>query len=192
MSYIIVIIILIIIFVVIKHYHDNMTYILSDIDNQSYLVNDTEDKQYVANLLAQLKKRIDILNNHLYNNIKTYPDYEEYIKQLHDKLDDCVITENSSDNEYTSYSVNKGEQLVFCVHSKKHPYDIHDINLMMYVVLHELSHVACPYYDNHGPLFKKIFSFLTIEAMKLNLYTKIDFSNNYQEYCGITITNSII
>ena len=63
---------------------------------------------------------------------------------------------------------------------------------MMYVVLHEISHVACPIYDNHGPLFKKIFGFLTNEGIKLNIYTNIDFKNKPVEYCGMTINESII
>lgn len=62
----------------------------------------------------------------------------------------------------------------------------------MYVVLHEISHVACPIYDNHGPLFKKIFAFLTKEAVKLNLYEIIDFNTNPKIYCGMKITDSII
>jgi predicted metal-dependent hydrolase len=62
----------------------------------------------------------------------------------------------------------------------------------MYVVLHEISHVACPIYDNHGPLFKKIFGFLTKIAINLGLYTKINFNENHTEYCGLMITDSII
>ena len=63
---------------------------------------------------------------------------------------------------------------------------------MMYVVLHEISHVACPIYDNHGPLFKEIFAFITNIAIKINIYKKIDFMQNPEEYCGLTITDSIV
>jgi hypothetical protein len=69
---------------------------------------------------------------------------------------------------------------------------LHDINLMMYVVLHEISHVACPVYDNHGPLFKKIFAFITNAAIKIGLYTKINFGTQPEEYCGLMITDSIV
>jgi len=189
---IVVILIIIIIFAIFKYHNNNMVYVLSDIDNKYYLVRNSTDKQYVANLLARICDRITILTNHLYNNKDNYPDYKEYIDLLHEKLHNCVIIENSSDSEYTSYSVNKGEQLVFCVHSRKYSHDIHDINLMMYVVLHEISHIACPIYDNHGPLFKKIFAFITDQAIGQNLYTKIDFTNFPTEYCGMTISSSIV
>jgi hypothetical protein len=62
----------------------------------------------------------------------------------------------------------------------------------MYVVLHEISHVACPIYDNHGPLFREIFSFITTTAVNMGLYKKIDFATNNTEYCGLNITDSII
>jgi hypothetical protein len=168
-----------------------MVYVQSQVDKKYYLVKDTKEKQTVANLLAQLCERINTLNNYLYLNQDKFPDYKEYIERLHDKIKDCDIIENGNDKEYTSYSVNKGEQLVFCVRSRK-THDLHDINLMMYVTLHELSHIACPIYDNHGPLFKRIFIFLTEQAINLNLYTKLDFSQNPTEYCGLMIADSIV
>jgi predicted metal-dependent hydrolase len=62
----------------------------------------------------------------------------------------------------------------------------------MYVVLHEISHVACPVYDNHGPLFQKIFNFIATRAIELKIYEKIDFRNKPEIYCGLPITDSIV
>jgi len=81
--------------------------------------------------------------------------------------------------------------LVFCLRSKNNKMKLHDINLMMYVVLHEISHIACPEYG-HTDLFKKIFSFLTNVAINIGIYKRIDFKINPSEYCGLTITNSIV
>jgi hypothetical protein len=61
----------------------------------------------------------------------------------------------------------------------------------MYVALHEISHIACPEYG-HGPLFKKIFGFITQVAIELNIYVHVDFNKSPEEYCGIYITESII
>lgn len=69
--------------------------------------------------------------------------------------------------------------------------NIHEFNLVMYVLLHEISHVACPEYD-HTPLFKKIFRFICQEAIDVGLYEKIDFVNTPKEYCGMGINESII
>jgi hypothetical protein len=75
---------------------------------------------------------------------------------------------------------------------RKLPNSLYDINLMMYVVLHEISHVACPIYDNHGPLFRKIFNFLTLNGINIGIYQKIDFKNYPVDYCGLMITDSIV
>lgn len=167
-------------------------YVKSNIDNNMYLVRDLEDKQDAADMLAKLRKRMDILVLHLYENKnKTYKDYKKYIKQLKRRLKSSEIAESSEDSVYTSYSVNKGEEVVFCLRSKKVKNKMHDINLMMYVVLHELAHVATPEYG-HTALFKKNFAFLTNTAIDLNIYTKIEFTEKPKEYCGLTITDSIV
>ena len=116
-----------------------------------------------------------------------------YIEQLHSKIYDSVIIESGNDAQYTSYSVNKGQQLVFCIRSRDlHRKDtMHSLNLIMYVVLHEMAHVACPEYG-HTPLFKQIFEFLTLTAIERNLYVKINFKSNPEEYCGLQITETIV
>ena len=61
----------------------------------------------------------------------------------------------------------------------------------MYVALHEISHLACKEIG-HTQLFKDIFEFIVIQAIEINLYKKIDFEENPTEYCGMTLTSSII
>lgn len=169
----------------------NQVYVKSDIDNSLYLVRDVPDKYHAANMLAKIKQNIRKIIDYTHKNIDKYKDYKDYITQMKNKLIEINIIESSEDSIYTSYSVNKGEQIVFCLRTKRTKNEIHDLNLMMYVVLHELAHVACPEFG-HTPLFKKIFAFLCQVAIDLGLYYKIDFNNNPTEYCGLTITDSII
>ncbi len=171
-----------------------MTYVVSNIDNKYYLVRNEKDKQQASNILARLKENIIKLSIYLHNNrnMDVNKEYIEYIDRLYEKAPSIYIVESTQDSIYTSYSINKGEQIVFCLRSRKDVNQLHDINLMMYVVLHEISHVACPVYDNHGPLFKKIFAFITINAISMSLYKKIDFANESKEYCGLIINESII
>ena len=68
---------------------------------------------------------------------------------------------------------------------------MHDLNLVMYVALHEIAHVGCPVFG-HGPLFKRIFAFFTIIAIKQGLYQRIDFRRYPTEYCGLIISDSIV
>jgi predicted metal-dependent hydrolase len=172
----------------------DMTYVKSNIDNQYYLVRNESDKQEAANTLAKIRQHILTLSQDMYENRnkKEYLSYKEYIERLYEQAPKIIIVESTKDSKYTSYSVNKGEQIVFCLRKRLLPNNLHDINLMMYVVLHEISHVACPIYDNHGPLFRKIFNFITIYAIKLGIYEKINFREDPVDYCGLLITDSIV
>jgi hypothetical protein len=153
------------------------------------------DKNQSADMLAQIRQNILTINKYLIENKDKYKDMEPYIIQLNDKLKDkeIVIQEGADDGIYTSYSVNKGEELVFCLRSRnsKNKDKLHDLNLLMYVVLHEVAHIACPEFG-HTELFKKIFSFLTTKAIELGIYKKINFREKNEEYCGMMITDSII
>lgn len=171
-----------------------MIYVKSDIDNLYYLVRDVSDKQHASNTMARIRENIIRLSDYLWTNRsdEKNKDYVDNIDRLHAYAKNIVLVESTQDSIYTSYSVNKGEQIVFCLRSRKGLNNLHNINLMMYVVLHEISHVACPIYDNHGPLFKKIFAFITNNAISVGLYQKIDFGSSPEEYCGLMITESII
>jgi len=191
MMFIIIFIFILSITAILKLEKHEVIYVRSSIDNRDYLVRDLPDKDEAANLLATTRKNIFILTNHLYENRDTkYKDNKENIEQLYSKIQNVIINESSEDSSYTSYSVNKGEQIVFCLRSK-HNNEFHDINLIMYVVLHEMAHVGCKEYG-HTPLFKKIFAFYTLVAINLGLYTKMDFNNDPTEYCGLMISESII
>lgn len=184
--------IFVIIVIYIKHRKYNVVYIRSEVDGNYYLVRDLEDKQQASNLLAKIRQNIMELTDHLYaNKDGAYIAYRPYIIQLHNKIRDVVVVESSEDNVYTSYSINKGEQIVFCLRSREVKNKIHQLNLLMYVVLHEISHVACPEY-NHTPLFKRIFAFITQVAIDIGMYKRINFSVHPEEYCGLEITDSII
>lgn len=171
--------------------NNNVVYVVSDVDKEMYLVRDVEDKQQASNMLAKIKNNILTITKYLYNNIKSFPEYSSYIQQLHDRIKNVEVLESSEDSVYTSYSVNKGEQIVFCLRSRKIKNQLHKLNLLMYVVLHEMAHVACPEYG-HTQLFKHIFAFITQIGISLGLYTKIDFAKDPTEYCGMIITDSII
>ena len=164
-------------------------YVVSRIDNKPYLVRNLQDKQYTADTLAKIRRNIKDLIKKL---LTSSPDkYQPYVQQLAKKIDHVIMTENINDFLYTSYSVNKGEQLVFCLRSRKDKDEIHDLNLMMYVVLHEISHIACPEYG-HTEVFKEIFKHITETAISMKMYIPLDFKNHNEEYCGIEITDSIV
>ena len=182
-------ILLIVVILIYWYSNSGSTYVKSNVDGKLYLVKDVADKQNAADTLATIKLNINKLVNYML--VQNNPEYVQYIVTLKKKINDVVIAENIKDIYYTSYSVNKGEKLVFCLRSRQNQFRKHDINLLMYVVLHEISHVACPEYG-HGELFKKIFKYITQCAINLNIYVPIDFKNIPTEYCGMMITESIV
>lgn len=165
-------------------------YVKSNIDGKEYLVRELPDKQDAADILATVRRNLISLADYMDKNKDKWPNEKGYIEALKNKIDTVVINESTEDNEYTSYSVNKGEQIVFCLRSKNTS-KLHDINTIMYVAIHEVSHIACPEFG-HTELFKKIFAFFATIAVGLNIYKKQDFHNNPAEYCGLIITESII
>lgn len=182
-SCVILITVLIIYFI----FRKNGIYVKSHIDEHYYYVSDLPNKQEIADLLAQLKLNVKTVLKYMKENPNSK--YQEYVKRLDNKINNVSITENTTE-ENTSYSVNKGEELVICVRSRE-TNNLHNVNLIMYVVLHEISHIMCPEYG-HGALFQTIFKYLLEEAIKANVYKKIDFNNSPEEYCGIQIKTSII
>jgi hypothetical protein len=168
-----------------------MTYIKSDIDEKYYLVRAVNDSQHASNMLARIKQNIVKTTKYVKDNRDKYPDMTQYIDQLDRRIKNAIIQENSKNSKYTSYSVNKGEQIVFCLRTTSDSGELHDINLLMYVVLHEMAHVGCPE-TGHTPLFVKIFKFLCQRAVEINLYTKINFNQNPTKYCGMEIYDSVI
>ena len=192
----IIIILILILFLIVyifynnTYYKDNLVNQISTVDNEEYFVRNVEDKSIAANTLATIKNNIKKLVLHLKNNISNHENEKEYINNLVKRTKQINIMETPNDEKNTSYTINKGEKIVICLRSKLLS-EIHDINTIMYVVIHELAHVACPEYG-HTPLFKKIFIFLLKESHKIGIYIPIDYRKKPQDYCGMTINEYLL
>jgi predicted metal-dependent hydrolase len=161
-------------------------------DNTKVYVRDNVDKEASAALLNELIIRMYKLRDYLVNNINNYTDYVKYINLMDENFNKTrtKIYETALNSNYTSYSINKGEELVFCLRCKS-THKLHSINLLTYVGVHEMAHTACPE-SGHTPLFNKIFRFMLTEAVKLNLYIYEDYSKNPVEYCGMRLYTNIL
>lgn len=184
-------IIVIIIYLFLFHNKKNVV-LIEGRDKNKYLVYNDESKNDSALLLGDIVNNMFKLKDYLYTNIEKYDEFKEYIKQLNMNLnkDRSLIYENDPNSNLTSFSVNKGEELAFCLKSKKTG-EIHNINLIMYVALHEMAHIACPEIG-HGPLFKKIFKFLTEVAIEIKIYKLDNYEKKPIEYCGMMLSSNIL
>ena len=160
--------------------------------NHVLVRNDTPNINTSAELLGNVITRLYILRNTMVKNKSSYPSYDSYIVLMSNNFNKTrtIIYENSADSPHTSYSVNKGEEIVFCLRCKVTK-ELHSLNLLMYVAIHELAHTACPEIG-HPPLFNKIFKFLLEHAVSLDLYYYENYNKNPVEYCGMKLYTNIL
>lgn len=169
----------------IKNAYSEVTYITSRVDQKSYLVQANErNTQESANILARLNKDILKLIDHLEVNHSE----DEGVKRLRNKYNPNSLSEGNNKSGYTSYSLNKGEQLVFCLRTDG---EFVDENVLRYVEVHELAHIYTVEIG-HTPNFWKNFKFLLEEAIKAGVYTKVNFAKTPVNYCGVHIKSSLI
>ena len=188
------IIFLVIIVCVLLYYKDyefrDLVLVKSEYNGKEYQVQDTPDKQRSANLLSKIEEKIWYLVDRIDDDKDE--EYHKYIRNIIKKRNDIEVMEVPLDTKNTSFTLNKNK-LVFCLKSRgsRGWGDYHDINLIMYVVLHEISHIACPE-DGHTRLFAKIFNYIAQKGVEYGVYEKIDFASNPKVYCGMELNTSII
>jgi predicted metal-dependent hydrolase len=168
-----------------ENFSNEVSYTKSTIDDKEYLVRNMEDKQDAANVLAGIRKKLEQICNLMK---EKYPD-DESVKRMIEKFNPDNITEAGKNNQYTSYSVNKGEKLVFCIRQKDEKESIVDENTITFVAIHELAHIMTKSVG-HTDEFWNNFKRLLKEAIDNNLYTKENYSENPKDYCGIKVTDS--
>lgn len=183
----IIIIVILLVYNKYEEFSNEVQYVKSNIDNKDYLVRNMDDKQDAADMMAKIRIKLENLTNSL---IKENPNDESYLR-LYEKFDPEQITEAGKNNKYTSYSINKGEKIVLCIRQKNDKENIVDENTLTFVALHELAHImtkSVGHTDEFWDNFRKILK----EAINKNIYTKVDYSNNPQEYCGIQVSDTPI
>ena len=184
----IVIIVIVLVLSFFLHYESKfseLTYVVSQVDNKQYLVRNREDKQEAADLLATVRKNLDKIVEYLKNNNSSDVKVERLVKNYRPEK----ISESMPNTNYTSYSVNKGEKIVFCIRSKDEHQKLVKLNTIMFVAIHELAHVMTKSIG-HTQEFWDNMRFLLKKAIKLNIYKKIDYKKKPVPYCGTEITDS--
>ena len=99
------------------------------------------------------------------------------------------FSETTPDAQYTSYSVNKGEKIVFCLRDKTDGENLVKENIMTFVAIHELGHLMTKSIG-HEPEFWNTFKLLLKIAIDHGIYKNINFNSTPKEYCGVKITDT--
>tara|TARA_B110000977_G_C11069873_1_gene489201 strand:- start:1157 stop:1729 length:573 start_codon:yes stop_codon:yes gene_type:complete len=164
----------------------NRVYQKSSRNNKLYLVQVSSGKIQLksANLLASLSKKKIKLCSYIQNSSKYKNHYgmKRLLANRYVKLEELA---HEYRNE-AAYSVNKGERIGICLRNKKG--SVENENNMMFVLLHELSHIMTKNYA-HDEEFWKNFALLLRAATECNVYTYINYEKNPTTYCGHHITS---
>lgn len=180
--------------------YSEITYVKSDLDNKTYMIRRGHSKsleflKQSADTLAEINGRIEKLIIFLDSNYANDPSKNYFIKKLKANYNPSIISEAEIDPRYTTYTIDK-EDMHICLRTRDKIENIYDINILMYVVLHELSHL-CNYDRSgeaiigHGNEFRSIFRFLVENSINMGIYSYTDYTKTPVEYCGISISSQI-
>lgn len=183
------VIVLVILFIILAFYvkreAGEVTYVTAALDGRRYLCLKLPDRQEAAERLATLTGIMLRLVHHM---VAIAPDDLE-VQQLYQNFDPNAIHEGTHTSGYTSFSISKGESITLCIRQTDDSFV--DTNTVAYVAIHELGHLMTTTIG-HDESFWANFKRLLTEAIKIKLYTKVDFAAKPEPYCGIKITSSII
>ena len=168
-----------------KNHAQDVSHVQSAYDGNTYLVRRNATSGEAADTLARLNERVLMLLKHLEFR---YPKDARVIS-LKARYNPKALSEGGHNSGHTSYSIDKGKRIVMCLRSRasggRHG-ALENINTLMYVLLHELSHLATDELG-HTKTFWANFDFVKREAATLGVYTETDYAAHPAGYCGIVI-----
>jgi len=141
-----------------------------------------------ANLTADKIAKLEQFTNDLMNYLSGRYPKDPRTRRLLDNLAEIKMEESPFEDDTSSYTVNKGELIALCIRNKEDK-DFHDWNTLLFVLIHELAHVAS-ITTGHNQEFVRNFKWLLERANEAGLYQPRDYSQNPITYCGVKVTNN--
>jgi hypothetical protein len=161
--------------------------VVSTVDNQTYSVRDMPDKQKAADTMAKVRLKMNKLKIHLESTVPDKPQVQQLTRNFEAQA--YRFTEATPDAEHTSYSVNKGEAVHFCLRQREGGDEsLVDEEIITFVALHEMGHMITKTIG-HDADFWNNFAWLLQEAERIGIYKHRDFRAHPVSYCGMKITD---
>jgi hypothetical protein len=115
----------------------------------------------------------------------------QIVRRITTRYNPEVITENrpGKGESETSYTVDKGRKMYVCLRDAK-TNRLHDKSVILFVMLHELSHIGNAAWGHRTSDFWPTFKFILYEATKFGIVPNIDYSKHPVAYCGSQLSYS--
>ena len=150
-------------------------------DGRKYNVRPTDDPKSSAAALARINARLSMLIYRL--QVECEPSRREMVERMASRYNTEVLSEGIVAHGVTSYTVNKGEKVVFCLRSRDERDRLYRDNELMHVAVHELAHIASVT-SGHEKEFKVNLNYLERKSAEMGLIQPI---NGAWEYCGMRV-----
>ena len=118
-------------------FSNDVDYVKSPLDHRDYLVRNLPDKAAAAHHLSMIRAKLIKLVTYMQAKYPT----DARVSRMANNFNPDQISESAPDSQYTSYSVNKGEKIVFCIRQRNDLNELVDLNTMIFVSLHEMAHL---------------------------------------------------
>ena len=185
----IIVILIIVLFILIYNFPK---YKKVKVENHEYNVIDLHNKQNdlltSAKLLAKINERINVYIDYM---IKTYGRHNKLVANMIKRYNPDTLYEQipSVIDKNVAFTTSKGKDIKLCLRQVyRDKTKMHDINTLMYVMLHELSHLATNA-KQHPREFWGTFKFVLATAVDAGVYEAVDYRHNPVMYCnGMNIT----
>ena len=187
MSLVLILFILILIYVIFLRYGiEALENRYSNVSKKSYYIREElPNSDETADVIGKLELFIDKFIAYLDSKSPN----DKRVKRLKDRLYDVKIEESPMEKDVSSYTINKGELISMCVRHKKKNKNFHDYQTLLFVLIHELAHVAS-ISKGHNREFMTNFKFLLEHAVESKMYYAQDYSNSPITYCGVKVNNN--
>ena len=164
----------------------NLKCVISGVDGNTYCVRDRKLTNEAADLLANTVKKC----NKLIEYLKVQDPESSITKRLTKNYNPTKVKETLPTSKHTAYSENKGEKLAFCLAKNNDENDnLIDPNTLMFVALHELSHIANKSIG-HGEDYWQTFKTVLHHAKNAGVYEPVDYKKYPKNYCSMTINDN--
>lgn len=114
----------------------------------------------------------------------------QIVRRICTKYNPEVLIENRPSNgKDTSYTIDKGRKMYVCLRDAK-THKLHDKSLLLFVMLHELSHIGNSSWGHRVTDFWPTFKFILHEATIFGIVSSVDYSKQPVDYCGMRVSYS--